>query len=112
MLTKWIYILIGNNNTGKTTFQKRLVYHLTGHTYVRLDRNVDFKVVHKYAPKKLNRIFLMSRSFQETRNEYETIKKYFNEYFKTEDICILSSHAHIANIPEIKEMIGEGRERK
>lgn len=54
----------------------------------------------------------MSRSFQETRDEYKTVEKYFHDYFKEEDICILSSHAHEGSIAEIREMIKEGRKRK
>ncbi len=109
MLSKWIYLLIGRDNTGKTTFQKRLIYHLTGLEYKRLDRNVSFDIVHKYAPKKLMTLFIMSRSFQENKNEYRTVAHYFNNYFEEEDICILSSHTDIS---EIKEMISEGKKRK
>jgi GTPase SAR1 family protein len=112
MLSKWIYVLIGNNNTGKTTFQKRLIYHLTGYTYVRLDRNTVFEVTHEYAPKKLSKISLMSRSYQESKDEYETVENYFEKYFQAEDVCILSTHAGKVSFPEIKEIIIEGRKRK
>lgn len=112
MLSKWIYILIGDNDTGKSTFQKRLIYHLTGEIYSRLDRNRDFEITHEYAPKKLGRIFLMSRSYQETRGEYQAVGEYFNDCFKNQDVCILSSHATAEAIGEIKEMIKEGRKRK
>lgn len=112
MLSKWVYVLVGNNDTGKTTFQKRLIYHLTGDTYVRLDRNVTFGITHEYAPKKLNSIFFMSRSFQETKNEYKTIENYFCNYFKEKDICILSSHADDSCFQELLEIIKEARKRK
>ena len=112
MLSRWIYVLIGNNDTGKTTFQKRLICHLTGLDYKRLDRNISFEVTHKYAPKKLNKLFLMSRSFQESKGEYQTVSRYFEEYFKADDICILSSHAQVSSMSEIEEMIYEGRKRK
>jgi len=54
----------------------------------------------------------MSRSFQETKSEYQSIERYFNEYFKDEDICVLSSHAHESCLSEIEEMIREGRKIK
>lgn len=112
MLSRWIYVLVGNNDTGKTSFQKRLIYHLTGYTYARLDRNVTFEITHEYAPKKLNNIFFMSRSFQETKGEYETIRKYFESYFKEEDICILSSHSDNSCFQELLDVLKEGRKRK
>ncbi len=54
----------------------------------------------------------MSRSFHETKSEYQTVARYFNEYFKEEDICVLSSHAHESSMEQIDEMINEGRKRK
>ena len=40
MLSYWAYILIGDNDTGKTGFQKYLVSELCGRRYKRLRRNL------------------------------------------------------------------------
>jgi GTPase SAR1 family protein len=112
MLSKWIYVLVGNNNTGKSTFQKRLLYHLTDIDYQRLDRNLWFEIRHHHAPKKMRRLFVMGRSFQENQRDYESVEKYFERYFECADVCILSSHAHDDNVDDIKNMIIEGRKRK
>ena len=66
MLSKWIYVLIGNNNTGKTTFQKRLIYHLCGVTYTRLDRNTIHEINRPNSPKKLKKLSTINRSYQES----------------------------------------------
>lgn len=112
MLSRWIYILIGNNNTGKTSFQRRLVDYLTGLKYQRLASNSIFEITHAYAPKKLGNIFVMSRSFQEKRDEYESVEDYFERFFHEEDICILSSHAAASDVDDIEKMIAEGKKRK
>jgi hypothetical protein len=40
MISNWAYILIGDNDTGKTTFQKHLLEILCGQSYDRLPRNI------------------------------------------------------------------------
>ncbi|HNU61731.1 MAG TPA: hypothetical protein PKL04_05995 [Methanofastidiosum sp.] len=90
MKIKWAYILIGDNNTGKTLFQKEIIYLLTSYQYERLECNIDFIVsINSLRSKTL---FVMSRSFQEKHSEYITVSNYFENYFKPCDICILSSH--------------------
>src|SRR6185437_5074456 len=104
MFSHWAYILIGNNNTGKTTFQKYLLWHLCGQRYARLRRNLIQPISHPQAPKNLATIFTCNRSFQEKRGEYKSIDYYFGHFFKEADICILSSHAH-GSAKEVAEMI-------
>lgn len=111
MLSRWIYILIGNDRTGKTTFQKMLIYHLCGYKYQRLDRNIVLDINHIYAPKRLNTLFIMSRSYQENKNEYKTIERYFNEFFTEADVCILSMHAQRHCLDDINQSIKEGQKR-
>ncbi len=112
MLSKWIYVLIGNDQTGKTTFQKRVAYHLSGETYKRLPANTLLDITHEYAPKKLNNVSLINRSFQEKKGEYKNIENYFNKYFEAADICFLSSHATSSCIAEITEIIKQAKIRK
>lgn len=104
MFSHWAYILIGNNNTGKTSFQKYLVWHLCGQRYSRLRRNVIQPISHPQAPKGLATIFTCNRSFQEKRSEYKSVEYYFRHFFKEADICILSSHTH-GSAEEVAEMI-------
>ena len=110
MQTRWLYILIGNNNTGKTTLQKRIISHLCGLNYTRLDTNVLFDIKHLDAPRRLATLFTANRSFQEKKGEYGTVKDYFSKYFKEASVAILSSHSHSAET-EIDEMIQEGKKR-
>jgi len=101
----WAYILIGNNNTGKTSFQRKLVSHLCGQPYTRLPRNVVLPITYPQAPRSLATIFTCNRSFQETRSEYKSVAYYFKHFFKEADICILLSHANGTSAEEIAEMI-------
>lgn len=111
MLSRWIYILIGNDRTGKTTFQKKLIYHLCRYQYQRLDRNLIFDINHGYAPKKFKKLFIMSRSYHENKDEYKSIERYFNDFFTEGDICILSMHAQRHYLEDIKQSIKEGKKR-
>lgn len=111
MLSKWIYIPIGNNNTGKTTFQKRLIYHLCGITYVRLDRNTIHDINHPNSPKKMKKLSTINRSYQESKKEYDSIKNYFDNFFKDVDVCILSSHVTDC-LDDVMKMIQYGHRRK
>lgn len=91
MLSRWTYILIGNNETGKTWFQKELIKILCEKDKsARLDTNQSFEITNDYAIRKIKTIFVMNRSFHE--KDYESIDKFFEKYFRQEDICILSSH--------------------
>lgn len=112
MLSKWIYVLIGDDQTGKTIFQKRLIYYLCGLEYERLDRNFVFNVTHPRAPKKLRTLFTINRSYQETVEDYGNVEGYFVNHFKDANICILSSHSHPPCIDNVKEMIEHGHRRK
>jgi bifunctional ADP-heptose synthase (sugar kinase/adenylyltransferase) len=111
MLSRWVYILVGEDNTGKTTLQKRLIYHLCGIDVIRLDRNKTYIITHPDAPERLKTLFVISRSFQETRTDYSSIENYFKNHFKEADVCILSSHA-IDCLTDIRQMIEESRTRK
>lgn len=105
MFSTWAYILIGNNNTGKTSFQRNLVAELCNEHYKRLPRNVVKQISHPRAPRKFATIFTCNRSYQENIKEYISVENYFEHFFKDADICILSSHTHGDSYDHIEEMI-------
>jgi len=105
VFSHWAYILLGENNTGKTSFQRNLVSHLCGKRYERLPRNIVMDIKHPRAPKAFATIFTCNRSFQEKRSEYKSIGNYFKRYFRDADVCVLSSHTHGESAEEIAEMI-------
>ena len=93
------YVLLGNNNTGKTTFQKNLIEFLTGQKYERLDCNKTFEF--RNANGEVKGIFVMSRSFQEKTDLYVDIENYFNRFFIEKEYAILSSHLETIDICEL-----------
>jgi hypothetical protein len=105
MFSRWAYILIGNNDTGKTGFQRELISHLCGQRYARLPRNIVSNITHPRAPKAFATIFTSNRSFQEKLSEYKSVDYYFRHFFRDAEICILSSHAHGDSAKQIAEMI-------
>ncbi|MBI3285813.1 MAG: hypothetical protein HYZ65_13340 [Burkholderiales bacterium] len=107
MFSSWAFILVGDNNTGKTSFQRFLVEALCGERYDRLPRNVVKSVNHPRAPKKLTTLFTANRSYQEKMAEYKSVENYFDSFFKDADICILSSHSHDTSIQHIQQMMTE-----
>jgi len=111
MFSNWAYILIGNNNTGKTSFQRYLVEALCQESYARLPRNIIKDIRHPRAPKQLETLFTANRSFQEKRDEYLGPKNYIKKFFKEADICILSSHSHGSSIQDVEIMIDELKRR-
>lgn len=110
MQTRWLFILIGNDKTGKTKLQKGIIKQLCGLDYTRLDTNVLFNITNLDAPRRLATLFTANRSFQEKRGEYGTVKDYFAKYFKEASAAIISSHSQSAQT-EIEEMIQEGKKR-
>ena len=110
MLSCWAYILIGNNDTGKTGFQKYVVSELCEHRYQRLPRNLLSDITHPRMPRAVATLSTMNRSYQEIA-DYESVAKFFGEHFKEAEICILSSHAHNPAIDDLREMIRELRLR-
>lgn len=107
MIAKTAYILIGDNNTGKTNFQKYLIWHLCGDDkFNRLHTNLVHNINHRDSPRKLKTLFTMNRSIQEKMTDtYLTIDNYFLSFFKNADVCILSSHSHNPCINDIRQMI-------
>ena len=111
MLSYWAYILIGDNNTGKTSFQKYVVSELCDEQYKRLPKNLLLDITHSRMPRGFATLSTMSRSYQEV-DDYEDVANFFREYFEDAEICILSSHAHKLAIDDLREMIRELRLRR
>lgn len=111
-MIKWAYVLIGDNNTGKTTFQKEIIKCINFIEYQKLakklPRNIIIPVIIRIGNNNTKEIFFMNRSYQENVNEYKTIQNFFKSKFKEADACILSSHL---DIKEIKQMIIELKKR-
>src|SRR5208282_1268449 len=105
MFSYWAYILVGNNETGKTSFQRNLVSHLCGKRYSRLPLNIVKNVTHPRAPQGLKTIFTANRSFQEKLSTYQSVDNYFKHFFEDADICLLSSHTSGKAKQHIDEMI-------
>ena len=106
MLSNWAYILIGNNNTGKTGFQKYLVSELCNQRYQRLPLNMVTDITHPRMPRGVATLSTMNRSYQEVE-KYGDIANFFRSHFQDADICILSSHTQEPAIRHISEMIRE-----
>lgn len=107
MLSYWAYILIGENNTGKTNFQKNVVFDLCGKKYKRMSRNLLSEITNPQMPRGVGTLFTMNRSYQEGISKYKSVSGFFNDYFQEADICILSSHSNGQAIDHIREMMFE-----
>ena len=108
-MTKWAYVLVGNDRTGKTTFQKMILEHITGSYIDPLHCNLVFDLAAmRSGSRNTHNISLMSRSYQEQKKEYVSIGNFFASFFKDADIAILSSHLYQQ---DIKEMIHELKKR-
>ncbi|AEF85140.1 hypothetical protein TREPR_3855 [Treponema primitia ZAS-2] len=105
-MIKWAYILIGDDYTGKTTFQKELIRFVAFNRYQHLDCNLTFDIRIRIGNNNIKTISLMNRSFQE--KEYQSVPDFFSSHFKEADACILSSHLVQ---PDIEQMIGELKKR-
>lgn len=111
MFSNWAYVLIGDNNTGKTSFQRFLVQALCQKSYKRLPKNTIKEIRHPRAPQKLKTLFTANRSFQEMRVSYLSPKNYFKNFFIDADICILSSHSHGSSVGDVEAIIDELKRR-
>ena len=60
MVSYWAYILIGDNDTGKTSFQKYLVADLCNRQYERLPRNLLTYITHPRMPRGVAKLSTMS----------------------------------------------------
>jgi hypothetical protein len=106
-MVKWAYILLGENNTGKTTLQKELIHQFYNEKYATLPSNRVYNIEVRTGTNNTWSLFCMGRSYQENSG-YGTIENFFNTLFKTADACILSSHLVK---PDVNGMIAELKKR-
>jgi hypothetical protein len=107
-MRKQAYILIGEGNTGKTTFQRELIYMLNHGWYERLPKNKVIDVTVNVGSKNIQQVFLMNRSYQEYIDEYKNIGNYFKNFFTDTGACIMSSWPVLT---DVDNMIAELQKR-
>lgn len=106
--SKLLFILIGDDKTGKTNLQKYLIKELCNQSYDKLPVNVSFNITHPEIKKKFRNISFGNRSYQEKRSDYGSVDNYFEQHFKAADICIVSSHLVES---DIEQMILNGKKQ-
>ncbi|CAD0218758.1 hypothetical protein [Chryseobacterium sp. JV274] len=104
--SKQLFIIIGDDRTGKTTLQKLLIDRLCGLGYERLPVNKLFDINHPEIKRKYQSISFGNRSYQEKIGDYETVDNYFQNHFHPADIAFISSHLVLS---DIQQMITNGR---
>jgi hypothetical protein len=104
--SKWLFIILGDDRTGKTALQKKILKLISGENRDnRLDCNEVFSITHPYLIRKMETISFSNRSFQEKKDIYFTIEQYFSSHFKIADLCIISSHLVLE---DVEQMISYG----
>ena len=87
---KKVYILLGDDKSGKTTFQKYLIEELLGIKYTRMQSDLLIDVSSKY---KYPYIYFIGRSIQERPKIYKKLEQHINKIMECTDTCFfLSSH--------------------
>lgn len=104
MIEKWIYVLIGDNDTGKTTFQKKILKILFDFEYQKLPSHQNHTIENYPGITPHTSIYLMGRSIQEFSPEI-TVGQIFKKELKNADIGIFSSH--INDNPECLDILRE-----
>jgi len=104
--SKQLFIIIGDDKTGKTTLQKLLIERLCGFGYDRLPVNKQFDINHPEIKRKYQSISFGNRSYQEKISDYETVDNYFQNHFQQADIAFISSHLVLA---DVQQMMANGR---
>ena len=105
---KMMFVLVGDDMTGKTTLQKMLIERLTDRGwYDSLKTNLLFDIVHPEIKQKFQTISFANRSYQEKKADYYlSVENYFVSYFKVADIAFLASHLVVS---DLDEMIQRGK---
>ena len=111
LLSKWLYVLIGQNDSGKTSFQRHLIDYLCDKSYERLPRDGVFYVTHPRAPRNFATIACANRSYQEKRQENGTVENYMLNVVQEADVTVVASHAGPSDLPDVLEMLKHGRRR-
>jgi hypothetical protein len=107
--SKWLFIFLGDNATGKTTIQKALVELIAGVQYQRLPSNNTYSITHKYLIRKFRKLFVAGRSYQELKaptGDYATVEEYFRKLDLAGadvDLAFMGSHLDPADIEMMVE---------
>jgi len=105
---KLLFVLIGNDCTGKTTLQKLLIEKLCGIQYEKLPTNIALNIEHPEIKRKYSKISFGNRSYQEKINKYGSIDDYFANHFNEQKIAFISSHL---NKNDLENMILNGHRK-
>lgn len=111
LLSRWLYCLVAQNNSGKTSFQRHLIDYLCHKQYNRLPRDEAFEVRHVRAPRNFETIACANRSYQEKRRDNGTIENYILNVVPVADVTILASHAGQADVSDIEQILRHSRRR-
>lgn len=106
--SKQLFILIGDDKTGKTILQKLLARKIADWPNKKMDTNLVFPILHPEIKRKYRNISFGNRSYQEKIGTYVSIENYFKNYFADADIAFISSHLVVK---DAEEMIREGKKR-
>ncbi|PJZ23960.1 hypothetical protein CH352_00890 [Leptospira hartskeerlii] len=100
MKRKYCYILVGNGDVGKTTFQKYFLEIIAGKSYERLSTGYIHDISLKSSLKNYENIFVLGRSWQEINKRFKNASEIFNrtEAGVKPEIAILSSHIILQDI--------------
>jgi len=105
---KLLFVLIGNDCTGKTTLQKLLIEQLCGVQYEKLPTNIALNIKHPEIKRKYSKISFGNRSYQEKIDKYGSIDDYFSNHFNEQKIAFISSHL---NKNDLENMILNGHRK-
>jgi len=111
--SKLLFVLLGNNETGKTTLQKLLIGKICEKHYENLPRNKNFDILHPEIKRKYKTIFFSNRSPQEDREnkDYKDIDTYFEKCFIDCDIAFIPSHIDSNSQKDILSIMKNARQR-
>jgi hypothetical protein len=104
--SKWLFVLLGRDKTGKTELQKRLVELLNGRSYKKLPSNQVRDITHPYLMRKVRKLFVGGASYQEQLNkgDYSSVGDYFSLIGRADsdvDLAIISAHLDLKVVQEI-----------
>ena len=99
--SKQLFILIGDDKSGKTTIQKLLIEKILGWRYATLPVNKQFEITHPDIKRKYQTISFGNRSYQEKITDYQSIDNYFKNHFAQADIAFISSHLVSTDIQQM-----------
>ncbi|MCX6141834.1 MAG: hypothetical protein NTZ35_01305 [Ignavibacteriales bacterium] len=100
--SKWLFVFVGNNETGKTTLQKKIVKLLSDDNRdIRLDCNLVFHITHPYLIRKLSTFSIGNRSYQEKVADYHSVREYFDNHMPEADFYTFSTHLVLADVEQI-----------